>query len=130
MTNNTCPNCGATVEPGTPFCTNCGTKLIQNTPVEQAVNTTQTQPPVEQSYQQPAVSNLKRKNKTTAGILHLVLGDIGLGNFYMGKIGLGILDLVFCWTGIPAIVGVIRGIMILVQPKEKFEQKYNVIAED
>lgn len=66
------------------------------------------------------------KSKIAAGILFILLGDIGIGNFYMGKIGLGILDIVFCWTGIPAIVNLIRGIIILCGSDESFENKYNV----
>lgn len=69
------------------------------------------------------------KSKTAAGVLFILFGDIGIGNFYMGKIGLGILDIVFCWTAIPGIINLIRGIIILCGSKEKFAQKYNVIAE-
>ena len=48
----------------------------------------------------------------------------------MGNIGLGILDVIFCWTSIPGIVGFIRGILILCMSKEEFEIKYNCKAID
>ena len=53
------------------------------------------------------------KNRVAAAILAIFLGDLGIHKFYMGKIGQGILYLVFCWTGIPAIVGIIEGIIYL-----------------
>ena len=65
------------------------------------------------------------KSKLAAGLLHLLLGGVGVGNFYMGNIGLGILDVIFCWTGIPGIVGFIRGILILCMSDDEFEVKYN-----
>lgn len=70
------------------------------------------------------------KSKVTAGVLYILLGGIGVGNFYMGKIALGILDVLFCLTLIPAIVNFIRGIIILAQSPAEFAQKYNVIPED
>lgn len=72
------------------------------------------------------VDERKTKSKLAAGLFHLLLGGIGIGNFYMGKIGLGILDVLFCWTAIPAIVNFIRGILVLTMSDEKFENKYNV----
>lgn len=50
----------------------------------------------------------KRKNTTTAVLLALFLGGFGAHHFYMGKTGLGILYLVFCWTFIPAIIALIE----------------------
>lgn len=48
--------------------------------------------------------NSQKKNPTTAVILALLLGGFGVHKFYLGKTGMGILYLVFCWTYIPAIV--------------------------
>ena len=48
----------------------------------------------------------------------------------MGRIGLGILDVLFFWTGVPAIVGPIRGIIILTESPAEFARKYNVIPTD
>ena len=49
------------------------------------------------------------KSKTTAGVLAILLGGIGVHKFYLGKIGMGILYLLFCWTGIPAVIGLFFG---------------------
>ena len=64
------------------------------------------------------------KSKVTAGILGILLGGIGVHKFYMGKIGMGILYLVFSWTMIPALAGLIEGIMYLVQDETKFHSRY------
>ena len=54
-----------------------------------------------------------RKNRTTALLLTLFLGGIGAHHYYMGKVGLGILYTVFCWTFIPAIVAFIELFLIM-----------------
>lgn len=65
------------------------------------------------------------KNKVTAGILGILLGSFGVHKFYLGKIGMGILYLVFCWTGIPGIVGLIEGILYLTKSQEAFDAEFN-----
>ena len=66
------------------------------------------------------------KSKTTAGILAILLGGIGIHKFYLGKIGMGILYLVFSWTAIPSIVGLIEGIIYLTfhGNDKEFTEKY------
>lgn len=64
------------------------------------------------------------KNKTVAGVLALLLGDIGIHKFYLGQTGKGILYILFCWTFIPALLALIEGIQILCMNDEKFQEKY------
>ena len=66
------------------------------------------------------------KSKVAAGILAIFLGGIGVHKFYMGKIGMGILYLLFCWTGIPACVEFIEGIIYLCSNDENFQLKHHV----
>ena len=66
------------------------------------------------------MSEMNEKSRVAAGVLAILLGDIGIHKFYMGKIGMGILYLLFCWTGIPAFVGLIEGIIYLTESDEKF----------
>ena len=70
---------------------------------------------------------LPQKSTIACGLFHILLGYIGVGNFYMGKIGLGIVDVLFCWTTIPGIVNLIRGIIVLCESDEEFARKYNCI---
>ncbi len=65
------------------------------------------------------------KSKIVAGILGILLGGWGIHKFYMGKIGMGILYLCLCWTGIPSLVGLIEGIIYLVEPDEAFQARLN-----
>ncbi len=71
-------------------------------------------------------SNTTGKDKTTAGILGLLLGGLGIHYFYCGKVTAGLitilLSLVSC--GIWQIITFIQAIMILVMSQEEFEHKY------
>lgn len=46
-------------------------------------------------------------------LLAFFLGWIGAHKFYAGRIGAGIVYLLFCWTGIPAVISVIEFIIAL-----------------
>lgn len=61
-----------------------------------------------------------RKDKTTAGLLAIFLGGLGAHKFYLGKPGQGILYLLFCWTYIPGILGLIEGIKYLTKNERDF----------
>lgn len=65
------------------------------------------------------------KNKTTAGILGILLGGLGVHKFYLDQPGLGILYLLFCWTFIPAVIGLVEGIIYLTMTDQDFNAKYN-----
>ena len=56
-------------------------------------------------YQQMA---LVQKNEFIGFLFAVLLGGLGLHRFYLGEIGWGILYLVFCWTGIPTLIGFIE----------------------
>lgn len=66
------------------------------------------------------------KNKITAGILAILLGWCGVHKFYLGKSSVGVLYLLFCWTGIPAIAGFIEGITYLCSNDHNFQVKHHV----
>ena len=52
--------------------------------------------------------NKVRKNRTTALLLTLLLGGVGMHRFYMGQIGLGLVYALFSWTFIPGIIALIE----------------------
>ena len=66
------------------------------------------------------------RQRTTAAIFAIFLGNLGAHKFYLGQAGLGILYLLFCWTFIPAVVGLIEGIVYLSLSDESFNARYNV----
>lgn len=63
-------------------------------------------------------------SQVAAGLCSIFLGGLGVGNFIVGRVGRGVLDILFCWTGIPEIVGIIRGIYWLAMTPEKWEAKF------
>lgn len=65
------------------------------------------------------------KSKVAAGVLGILLGGFGVHKFYLGQTGWGVAYLLLCWTGIPAIAGLIEGIMYLVSSDSDFDRKYN-----
>ena len=60
------------------------------------------------------------KSKVVAGILAILLGGIGAHKFYLGRWGWGIIYLLFCWTYIPSIIGIIEGIGYLISNENDF----------
>lgn len=84
----------------------------------------------DQGAYQPAYSSADpswpQRDKLAAGLLAILLGGIGVHKFYLGKIGLGILYILFCWTGIPSIIGLVEGILYLCSSDEDFEMKNHV----
>jgi TM2 domain-containing membrane protein YozV len=138
MAENVCPQCGAPIDPGATECKFCGEKLAvqqaaQQVQQPQTVYVQQPQPQVviqQAAPQQVYMTGINPawpvKSKVAAGILAIFLGGIGVHKFYMGKIGMGILYLLFCWTGIPACVGFIEGIIYLCSNDENFQLKHHV----
>ena len=65
------------------------------------------------------------KDKTTAALLALFLGGIGVHKFYLGQSGTGIVYLLVFWTFIPAIIAFVEAIILFTQSEEKFDAQYN-----
>jgi TM2 domain-containing membrane protein YozV len=102
----------------TVFCTHCGEKMSEEaTACPKCAHPNKAASPV--SYGAP-------KSRITAGVLALLLGGIGVHKFYLGKIGLGIVYILFCWTFVPAIIAFVEGIIYLVQDDKTFSLKQGV----
>lgn len=56
-------------------------------------------------------NNTKAVNKVVYCLLAFFLGGIGIHKFYAGKIGSGILYILFCWTFIPGFIAFIEFII-------------------
>ena len=74
------------------------------------------------------VRQRKGADKTTLAVLTFFLGGIGGHKFYLGKYGQGILYLLFCWTGIPAIIALVEVFVIAGQVGKFNQQKATEIA--
>lgn len=73
---------------------------------------------------QPGAESDANSDKLVAGILAILLGGLGAHKFYQGNIKYGVLYLCFFWTGIPALFGIIEGIIMLVADDSEYERKY------
>lgn len=93
-----CQSCGETINKRAVICPKCG--VPQQTTVDAP------------------------KSKVAAGVLGILLGSLGVHKFYLGQIGLGILYVVFSWTGIPGLIGLIEGIIYLVSSDEKWAERF------
>ncbi len=71
-----CKNCGAQVQDGVAFCPNCGQSVTGDA---QAQNQAQPQP-----QPQPQPGTGAPKSKMVAGLLGILLGGLGIHNFYLG----------------------------------------------
>jgi TM2 domain-containing membrane protein YozV len=67
---------------------------------------------------------LGEKSRVAAIIFALLLGGIGVHKFYLGRIGQGVLYVLFCWTCVPTIVGLVEGIVYLTMTDAAFAAKY------
>lgn len=149
MAERVCPQCGAPIDPQASECKFCGEKLAVQQIANQAA--AQAQPQFAQPQYQPQFAQAPQqqiiiqqtaapqpvymsginpswpiKNKMVAALLAIFLGGLGIHKFYLGKIPLGILYLLLCWTWIPSVVGFIEGIVYLCSNDENFQLKHHV----
>lgn len=96
-----CSTCGRQIHEEAEICPHCGVR--QKPVAELAVGT---------------------RSRTTAAILAIVLGSFGAHKFYLGQKGLGVAYLLFFWTYIPGIAGVVEGIQYLMMSDQQFAAKY------
>lgn len=68
------------------------------------------------------------KDKMVAGLLGILLGGLGVHQFYLGSNTTGIIEIVLsivsCYI-LGSICGIVEGIMILTMSQEDFDARYN-----
>lgn len=96
-----CPGCGVILHKDAPQCPQCG--ILQP---------------------DMAAKPTGAKNRVIAIVLALLVGGVGVHKFYLGRIGQGILYLVFCWTFIPSIIAFVEAIIYVTMSDEAFTKKY------
>ena len=74
---------------------------------------------------QSGIVRVANRSKMVAALLAFFFGGLGFHKFYLGRTGMGLLYLLFCWTFIPAVVAFIEFIMLLVMSEQEFDLKFN-----
>ncbi len=116
-----CPKCGVR-QPAFKFCGACGAQLDARAEICPKCGVRQVILPQSGAT---ATTSVGEKSRVVAAVLAILLGGLGVHKFYLGNTGLGILYLVFCWTFIPAILGIVEGIMYLTMTDAAFAAKYS-----
>lgn len=75
------------------------------------------------SNQVPVHPALRKSRSISVG-LALVLGGLGAHKFYLERPGAGFAYLVFCWTGIPSIIGLFDAVKYIRMEDEEFHQRF------
>ena len=104
-----CKFCGAEIDDDCVVCPACGKQVA---PLK-----------TEGGYDGGLGKTINGKNKLAAALFGILLGGIGIHFFYLGNTTAGILSIVFCWTGIPAIIGLVQGILMLIESDEDFAKR-------
>ncbi len=74
--------------------------------------------------------NVSTRSKNIAGLLAIFLGTFGIHKIYLQKKEIGAVYLLFFWTGIPTIIGIVEGIVIFAISDTDFNKKYNLQTND
>jgi len=93
-----CFACGAPIDPRAEICPRCGVR-------------------------QPFAFG-QGKDRAVAALLALLLGGLGIHKFYLGKVALGVVYVLFSWTGIPTLVAWIEAITYLHKSDEVWAAEY------
>lgn len=110
-----CFACAAILDVRAELCPTCG--------VRQPTLPGMAPPPVVVMHAPPPMPTTTR-SKGTAALLAFLLGGLGVHKFYLGRGGMGVVYLLFCWTFIPAIVAFIETFILIGMSDQEFAMKY------
>lgn len=99
-----CRGCGSAIHASAPTCPHCGAQQTARVTTSFSPNAPQ---------------------KWIAVLLAIFLGGVGAHKFYLGRIGQGILYLLFFWTFIPALVAFVEGLIYLTWSEEEFARRFS-----
>lgn len=115
-----CNNCGADVKEYDTVCEKCGQIIERGKHSDTESSTSIGGASVNSNTNGNNTSQnksvyKKQKSKVVAGILGILVGALGVHRFYLGYIGIGIVQLIltFLTCGISSLWGFIEGILIL-----------------
>ena len=126
-----CTGCGENMPADAQFCAKCG-KRNATIPSESTASQTVPSAPADPLIipaPNPGDYIPGAKSRLTAGLLGILVGGLGVHKFYLNKVGLGIVYVLFCWTFIPAVIGLIEGIIYLTQDDMTFGRQQMVAVQ-
>ena len=97
--NKFCFACGEKIDPRAEICPKCGVR-------------------------QQCIKVQGEKSRVAAILLAFFLGGFGAHKFYLGRVGWGLVYLLFFWTVIPSIVAFVEFIIYICMSDEQFAAKY------
>jgi TM2 domain-containing membrane protein YozV len=106
----TCPECEKQISNRAKACPYCGVPICDE---DQAIC----------SNQQVSVVVKSQRSRGIAILLAIFLGSIGAHRFYIGHYGVALLYLLFSWTLIPAVIGLIEGVILIIMSETSFQEK-------
>jgi len=131
-----CSACGSANSAAAQFCPKCGTAQASGSATGYAASQPNFAQPQQgfgqpqQGFGQPGfqqpVYGPAPKSRVTAGLFALLLGGLGVHKFYLNKVGLGVLYILFCWTFVPSVIALIEGIIYLTQDDATFSRNQGV----
>lgn len=117
-----CKYCGCNVNDDTTVCPHCSADISSDRPKT-------TEQKSETKFSDGVPVGKYGKSKLVAGLFAILLGGIGVHHFYMGNIGLGVVDILFSWTGLPGLIGLVNGIIYLTESDEAFDERIKYIID-
>jgi len=106
-----CSECGAIIKAKAEICPKCGVRQM---------------PPPAQAASSDSLARVSPsgRSRLAAALFAILLGTFGIHKFYLGRIGWGVVYLLFFWTFIPTLLGLVEGIVYLVMSDKDFDTKY------
>ena len=68
-----------------------------------------------------------KRNYALAVALALIFGHFGIHKFYLGQFWVGLLYLLFAWTFIPTLLGIIEGVMWISMGEAEWHRRYDSV---
>ena len=95
-----CPKCGKEIVEGSVFCPACGSSINETKEIQQPVSVINENQPKSSML----TKTLSEKSRLCAFLLAFILGVFGAHNFYLGKTGCAVAQLILTLTFFGAIV--------------------------
>lgn len=102
-----CKECGAVVTGKGDLCPDCAIQQV-----------------LLSNGRRPDRTASRQKDRIAAALLAFFVGGIGVHRFYLDEVATGFVYLVFCWTLIPAILGIIEAVVFWRMNDARFHELY------